>query len=200
MTRLILQAGFSGDNDLVSPERGYNGFPGLGSCQIGWGGVRRIVVSLCRSGIKSPSALSLPFLLSRTQNSVLLKPSLRLTYGVLQKQDMLKQWPSLTFFLAAQNRLAACHVWRQIAIRNAVKPIPITIMVPANYSFQQSYINTVCSVNYCFTSPCLGICFSKFAHIEYMEFSKSHVRQEMIFAALFFVQKRENYTICARVV
>ena len=122
------------------------------------------------------------------------------THGVLQKQDVIQQWPSLAFFLAAQNRLAACDVSRQIAIRNAVKPIPITIMVQANRSFRQSYINTVCSVDYCFTSLCLGICFSKIAMEANMEFSKRRSKQAMIFAALFFVQKTENYTICARVV
>jgi hypothetical protein len=135
MTRLILQTGFSGDNDLVSPERGYNGFPGLGSCQIGWGGVRRIVVSLCRSGIKSPSALSPPFLLSRTQNSVLLKTVQKSVRGVLQKQETLNKWTSLAFFRAAQDGSAACHVWEQIAIWNAIKSIPITTMVQANLLF-----------------------------------------------------------------
>jgi hypothetical protein len=117
MTRLILQAGFSGDDDLVSPERGYNEFSELGSRQLGRGDVGRIAVSLCRSGIKSSFAFFFPFLLSCIHNSVL--PPQKKADFVLwcsPKARHPQYRPSLAFFSAAQNKIAdtscvAAELW-----------------------------------------------------------------------------------------
>jgi hypothetical protein len=137
MTRLILQAGFSGDDDLVSPERGYNEFSELGSRQLGRGDVGRIAVSLCRSGIKSSFAFFFPFLLSCIHNSVLPPPQKKRTsfYGVLQKHGIRNidlPWPS---FRLLKIRLQTLHVWRQSSGRHAIKSILPTAMVQADLLF-----------------------------------------------------------------